>query len=121
MGAQREKDRSGTPDLSEIVALRQILPGRLVAAGVLVGHKEVAEVNVKIGFVGADVGQRLAIHIRAGMLIQVRIGRHGEGEGAARRARGVKRVFRAVGELPCAGSAPAELVVVTGVGLQARP
>ena len=93
VGAQREKDRHGTTDLPEIVALRQILPGRLVAGGMLVGHEEVAEIDVEIGLVGPDVGQSPAIHVRAGVLIQMRIRRQGEGEAAARRPRRVKGVF----------------------------
>ena len=101
------------------MALRQILSGGLIAAGVLVGHEEVAKVDVKIGFVGPDIGQRLEIHIRAGMLVQVRIRRQGEGEAATRRARSVESVFWAAGELSGAGRTRAKLVVVTGVGLHA--
>ena len=118
MRAKSEEQRRGSANLSEIKPLRQILSRRLVARRVLVGHEEVAEINVKIRLVGADVGERLEINFRAGMLVQMRIRCHGEGETAARRTRGVKGKFRAVGELRRARKSRAKLVKVICISLQ---
>ena len=55
MHAEREKQ--WRTNLAEIKPLREILPRGLVARGVLVGHEQVAEINVEIRCVGADVGE----------------------------------------------------------------
>lgn len=86
--AERQKQRRA--ELVQIIPLREILPPGLVARGVFVGHEEIAEINVKIRRVGADVCERLLINFRAGVFIQMHVRRHGEGERAARCARGMK-------------------------------
>ena len=118
MHAQREKERNGRTDLSEIKPLRQILPRRFVARSVFVGHKQVAEINVKVRLVGADVGERLLIHCRAGVLIQMHVRRHGKSKTAASRTRGVERKLWAVCELRCASGKRMKLIEVFRVSLQ---
>ena len=97
--------------------MRQVLSRRLVARGVLVGHEQVAEINVKIRRVGTDVGECLQINFRAGVLVQMRVRRHGEGKAAARGTRGVEGKFRAVGESTAAGAVQVKMVKIFRVRL----
>ena len=112
--------KSGTEraDLAEVVALGEVLLGRFVARGVLVGHEEVAQVDVEIGLGGPDVGEGLEIDLRRGAFVQVGIGGEGEGEFAAGRAGGVEGEFRTVGEGGGGVGAGVELVIAAGVGLE---
>jgi len=91
----KKEGRSGA-ELSEVIALGEILFERRVAIQVLLGHERVPEFDVKVGLVRQRVRQRPLIDHRIGVLVEMRIRRHGKCERPPRRTRSVKRKHRTV-------------------------
>ena len=96
MVAEYKEERGGVAELSEVIALGEILLERRFAIRVLLGHERVAEFYLKIGFVRQRVGQRALIDHRIGVLVEMRIGRHSKCKGPPRCWCSVKRKLRAV-------------------------
>ena len=112
MIAQHQEQRSRTAELAEVVPLRQVLPGGVLPIVVLLAHERVAQVDVEIGGVGQGIGQRPLIEFGADAIVEVRVGRDGEREGA------IPRALRLEGGLRAVGAAGTELVEILRVGLQ---
>ena len=68
--AQHEEQRRRVADQAEVVPLGEVLPGGRLAAGVLLGHEGVAEVDVEIGRIGQGVGQ--CVPVEAGSVCSSR-------------------------------------------------
>ena len=101
--------------LAEVVPLREILSGGVVAVRVFLGHEGVAEIDVEIRLVGQRVGEGVLIDGGLGVFVEMRIRSDGEGERTARRAGGVEC------ELGAVSRAPSEIGRrYAGVGLQRR-
>ena len=110
--ADHKEERRGSTELSEVIALGEILLERRVAIRVLLGHECVAEFDMKIGLVRQRVRQCPLIDHRIGVLVEMRIRRHGKRERPPRRACGVKRKH-------CAVRAPEpQLVEVLRIGIE---
>ena len=119
---QGEQHRDAVADAAEVIPLRCVVPRRRIAIGVLVGHEQVAEVEVEIGAVGADIRQCALVNSGTGVLVEVRVGGEREGERGAGRAGGVEGARGGVRErgsgLGVDGARP-KFVLVTVVGAKA--
>ncbi len=121
MIAEHQKKRRGLTNLAEQIALGQVLRLGIGIGLVFIGHKGVAQIDREIGLVSALVGQGLQVNLWIGVGIQMRIGLNGEGERAASRALGGKRL----GVRGCKVTRTASIiraiahpVGVAGIGLQ---
>ena len=81
------------------------MAGRFIPIGMLVGHEKIAEIEVKVGLIGQDIGERSLIHGRAGVFIQMDICREGEAKSATRWSSGVEGIVLTSGKRSASGRA----------------